>query len=177
MRMYSEQDIIDALQQAKEKVGRSPTTLEYDELDISPSSAYICRHMGWSEAKRRAGVGSLKRGPDIQKVPDELNKTQEEWENLSASWRSQLRQRLEISKRKLSEGCDRCGYDEHPKALDYHHTGDDKVESISQMLAIGYSIDDIEEEIEKCIVLCSNCHRVETDDTFDMETFNTDTPQ
>ena len=175
--MYSEQDIIDALQEAKDEVGRSPTVLEYDELDISPSSAYICRHMGWSEAKRRAGVGSLKRGPNIQEVPDEINKTQEEWENLSAQWRSHLRLRLRLSKEKVEAGCSECGYNEHPKALDYHHVEDNKVESISQMLATGHSIDDIEKEIEKCIVLCSNCHRAETDDTFDMETFNTDTPQ
>lgn len=47
--------------------------------------------------------------------------------------------------------------------LDFHHTNpDDKTLNIGAMIRdTAYSLDDIKTEIEKCIILCVNCHRVE----------------
>ena len=56
---------------------------------------------------------------------------------------------------KLQHKCCICGESE-PCCLDFHHLHDKKFE-------IGYSMDvtveNLMEEIEKCIVLCANCHR------------------
>jgi hypothetical protein len=41
--------------------------------------------------------------------------------------------------------------------LDLHHTGDDKVDSISKLPQ--HSLPKIVKEINKCVVLCANCHR------------------
>ncbi|MBS3083547.1 hypothetical protein J4423_01970 [Candidatus Pacearchaeota archaeon] len=50
----------------------------------------------------------------------------------------------------------------HPAVIDFHHKmGFKKENEISFMVANGYSIPIIEKEIEKCIVLCANCHRKE----------------
>lgn len=48
------------------------------------------------------------------------------------------------------------------RCLDFHHIQDKKIKCVSTMVNHGYSIDNIKKEIEKCIVLCSNCHRKET---------------
>jgi hypothetical protein len=54
--------------------------------------------------------------------------------------------------------CSECGED-HPATIDFHHNQGNKEQGISKMVAEGYSIEGIKKELEKCEVLCSNCHR------------------
>jgi hypothetical protein len=72
--------------------------------------------------------------------------------------RDYMRKRLAwIDAYKSERGCAFCG--EHdPTCLDFHHTGD-KEHTISHMAYKCFSIEDIMIEIEKCIVVCANCHR------------------
>jgi cytochrome c553 len=65
-----------------------------------------------------------------------------------------------VDKIKSNRGCKRCGFD-NPAALDFHHTDQNKSETISRMVRNGRSWATIESEIEKCEVLCANCHRIE----------------
>lgn len=53
--------------------------------------------------------------------------------------------------------CKKCG-ENHPATIDFHHKKD-KENQVAQMVHWGYSIDKIKNEIEKCQVLCANCHR------------------
>ena len=59
---------------------------------------------------------------------------------------------------KLSTGCQVCGYNKYAKVLDFHHTGEDKEFSIGHAITQCMKLEKIKEEIEKCIVLCRNCH-------------------
>lgn len=60
---------------------------------------------------------------------------------------------------KKSLSCERCG-DSHPACLDFHHLDpSEKDFTISMAGGQGYSKNRILNEISKCIVLCSNCHR------------------
>jgi len=94
------------------------------------------------------------------------------WEELSAYQRWYLKNRSEeidrVKKRQkntmewlkgLKENmeCFDCG-ETHPTVLDFHHQ-DEKTMGVPAMASSGYSRKRIREEIEKCIVLCSNCHR------------------
>lgn len=55
--------------------------------------------------------------------------------------------------------CSNCG-ENHIACLDFHHLDPNKKElSITAIARNTYSIKRIMEEINKCIVLCSNCHR------------------
>jgi len=56
--------------------------------------------------------------------------------------------------------CERCGFEDH-RALQFHHTDNNKVEDVATMVAHGYSRSKIKKEIEKCEVLCANCHQIE----------------
>jgi hypothetical protein len=55
--------------------------------------------------------------------------------------------------------CNRCS-ENHPACIDFHHINpNDKLDFVSIMIRKGYSKIQILEEISKCEILCSNCHR------------------
>ena len=56
--------------------------------------------------------------------------------------------------------CERCGYDKNIGALDFHHL-DPKQKEFEISKVRHKSIEDIKEELDKCILLCANCHREE----------------
>jgi hypothetical protein len=58
---------------------------------------------------------------------------------------------------KLTAGCADCGYDQHPSALDFDHLFDKRRE-IGSFSTIRSAVP----EIEKCDIVCSNCHRIRT---------------
>lgn len=54
--------------------------------------------------------------------------------------------------------CERCGYDKCPASLQFHHIDPDKKDfTISGNKRIKLT-DEIKNELDKCIVLCANCH-------------------
>ena len=60
---------------------------------------------------------------------------------------------------KSSLKCNKCE-ESHEAVLDFHHLGNESKDfNVSQAAARGLSIKKIQDEINKCIVLCSNCHR------------------
>jgi len=71
--------------------------------------------------------------------------------------KKKLKKWFEEYKKKLS--CTKCK-ENHPATIDFHHLRKKK-EGVSYMVANGYSIEKIKNEIRKCVVLCANCHRKE----------------
>lgn len=62
---------------------------------------------------------------------------------------------------KLAHPCSRCG-ESDPRCLDFHHINpDEKVKPVSK-LAANSPLSVVKEEMEKCEVICANCHRKET---------------
>ena len=60
----------------------------------------------------------------------------------------------------LGGKCIRCGYDKHPAALEFHHKNPQEKEfAIGSFANKKWEV--IQEEILKCELLCSNCHRIE----------------
>lgn len=57
--------------------------------------------------------------------------------------------------------CNRCG-EERWMCLDFHHPDPSKKDmAVAEFVKSRYRIERILEEVEKCEVLCANCHRVE----------------
>ena len=57
----------------------------------------------------------------------------------------------------LTHPCENCG-ELDPQVLEFHHVGKKDME-ITRMVTGGWSIRRIQDEINKCRVLCANCHR------------------
>jgi predicted HNH restriction endonuclease len=55
-------------------------------------------------------------------------------------------------------GCEKCGYDRCVAALEFHHKGKDKDGDLAHMIKNG-SRQKALKEVEKCVLLCANCHR------------------
>ena len=59
---------------------------------------------------------------------------------------------------KLTLKCHLCS-ESHPSTLQFHHLDPAKKEiNIGHAIKLGWSIERIQMEVSKCIVLCSNCH-------------------
>jgi len=56
--------------------------------------------------------------------------------------------------------CSSCG-ETNPILLDFDHLRDKKI-SIANAITNQWSLERIQDEIDKCQVLCSNCHRMKT---------------
>jgi hypothetical protein len=64
-----------------------------------------------------------------------------------------------ISDYKTSRGCSKCG-ENHPACLDLHHLDPtQKTIEPSHIGGRGWGMDRVQRELDKCVVLCSNCHR------------------
>lgn len=64
---------------------------------------------------------------------------------------------------KKNKPCHDCKHTFPPCVMDFDHlNGDEKIGSIAEMRIHGYSMAKILAEIEKCEVICSNCHRIRT---------------
>lgn len=66
------------------------------------------------------------------------------------------------NKIKMDRGCADCGYREHPAALEFDHLpGTEKRWTIARATFL-LPLDQLLEEIEKCEVVCANCHAIRT---------------
>ena len=64
-----------------------------------------------------------------------------------------------VNEFKSQEGCQKCG-DKRSYVLDYHHIDPQTKEAtIARITSNNNKMNDIQKEIEKCVILCANCHR------------------
>jgi len=89
----------------------------------------------------------------------------EERQNIIKNKRIKDRQEF-INNYKTDAGCAKCGYKKHPAALDFSHK-DPKEKDFNISAGRFYSLDRLIKEIEKCDILCANCHREKTADDKD----------
>ena len=66
--------------------------------------------------------------------------------------------KLFLADYKVSKGCSDCGYNKHHSALEFDHIKGQK----DMNVCFAKSITQAKNEIKKCEVVCSNCHRVRT---------------
>ncbi|MDE1830393.1 MAG: hypothetical protein KGI25_08725 [Thaumarchaeota archaeon] len=86
-------------------------------------------------------------------------KAQQHYKKYKRSYRARYTRQRADGKRFVEEtvkvtGCSKCS-EKEPVALDLHHLHDKDL-PVSQMYA--YNRERLIEEINKCIVLCKNCH-------------------
>lgn len=64
-----------------------------------------------------------------------------------------------VSQIKAEFGCAKCG-EKREYMLDFHHKNPSiKDDTIARITSNNNKMENIQKEIDKCVVLCSNCHR------------------
>lgn len=177
----SKSDCIDALQEYENLTGEKPSVRRYRDYYNNhnvnwPHDETIKYKFGlWNDAMSAAGFQTNKSSILAEQkygVPDIIDMPEEEFNNLNKGERYRKRQQAKWANRKIDIGCERCGYDENPSALEWHHINgrSDGDYSVGTLINNSYSDEKIEEELEKCELLCANCHRIETSgDIYDVD--------
>ncbi len=181
--MATKDDCLDALRTAAERLGESPSKGQYEDLGLTPSASTILRHCGgWNDAKEEAGLhtntttGSrtLPKPADVE-LPEGLV-----WEELSQDQRWNYRNREWNTERSLDrrqglrewlrgvkrdgDGCRECGGSD-ARCLDFHHRDvAEKDLDVNKTVPSGWSRERIRIEVDKCDLLCGNCHTLEHSD-------------
>jgi len=89
------------------------------------------------------------------------NKDKPEYKEYRRRIKSEYRKKIRdyVKSYKNGKVCTLCGFADY-RALQFHHTDrDNKEYSISE--AKTSSIKKLKKEIEKCILICANCHQIE----------------
>ncbi len=98
------------------------------------------RPMTWLELRRRWVANNPEKALDINR-------------------QARARQKEKVARYKEARGCADCGNSDH-RVLDLHHRdGADKEDAVSVM-RVRAAWKRVAEEMDKCDVLCANCHRI-----------------
>jgi 5-methylcytosine-specific restriction endonuclease McrA len=77
--------------------------------------------------------------------------------------RQRERKRTQTNKDNLyelkSNGCAICGYNKYNGSLDFHHVNQEDKSFFLGVRSMHRKDEEIIDEVNKCILLCSNCHR------------------
>jgi hypothetical protein len=96
---------------------------------------------------------------DCQKEYErELAKTEKSKESRNARRHALYLERKEIAVKVLGGKCIKCGYSKSLSGLTFHHRDASKKEFQISKMMIDKSMEEIMKEIEKCDLLCWNCH-------------------
>lgn len=111
----------------------------------------LCSHNACSIACRNRWF-SKERSPTWKGGPATYRSTRNSYEK-------QLRDEHKLKAiRHLGGKCSTCGYDKCPAALDFHHTNPKQKDfTLSRFSRAAWN--KLQKELEKCILLCANCHR------------------
>jgi len=159
---YDEQDCIRCLKRVAAEMGKSPTHNEWREKrkeEDLPSYGYIVKHFGsWNNAKEEANLSKNPAHSPILEKPDNVSMSDEKWQSLAGGKRTTISRKAKAIEYKLSSGCEKCGYDKHEAALEFHHPNGREGE-YKNIEAQPH--EDMLKEMEECRVLCGNCHNIE----------------
>ena len=106
--------------------------------------------------KRKAskdGLQAFCRACSNEDAKEHYNTDKQYYKDKNNKRRKEIRDYI-LSKKVKCSSCD----ETHQACLDFHHLQDKKID-ISIIQRHMWSNDKIDEEINKCVVLCANCHR------------------
>jgi YHS domain-containing protein len=123
-------------------------------LNNSRSGLYFCNRKCKEQAQKLDGGI-----PEIQPAHygDGERNRERNLRNLYATRRRNYEKRKLHFVNLLGGKCSKCGYDKNYAALAFHHLDPSKKESQIAPLQ-QHSIEWVEKEVKKCILLCHNCH-------------------
>jgi len=131
---------------------------EGDNLLVTPSGQRVCRQcmkIRWDEY-RKSEHGKEK----TKEIADRYR------ENNAEHIRERNRLRTVKCRQFIQDikkgPCSDCGNHYPPCAMDLDHVRGEKKDDLSGMCDSGYTLRALMEEVNKCELVCANCHRVRT---------------
>ena len=100
----------------------------------------------------------------MARSPEEIKKRRQEYyqrtkqQHLARAKASKLKCKVKWNEFKSNLSCSRCG-ESHPAILDFHHVVKENKQIVWDLIRNNAFNAAVKEVTEKCIVLCSNCHR------------------
>jgi hypothetical protein len=141
--------------------------IDPDHLDSGTKSGHVSRLVQLCASEARIRAELAKCVPRCARCHRLLTQSQRPsaWrsaERLPPSWRRRLDMQDRNDAIKLSLGCSDCGWSEWARGLDWDHVRGRKVSTIAILIANGRPWPEVLEEMEKCDLVCANCHRMRT---------------
>lgn len=136
-----------------------------DEFNSQRKYCLVChkeKGKKWREENRKKWLQSLKISNQKTKkngYKKRIAKTKKEWKPRAIGNQHRKKAKDFIIAIKKKSKCARCPESDF-RCLQFHHLRD-KVAGVAEMAKVGYKIETIQKEIEKCIVLCASCHAKE----------------
>ena len=133
-------------------------------------SASMCKMRATSEAKARWAATEIlpetkvRRSRAARFVNSQRDRSKKWGTSLVSNVGGRAQWRLILNTYKMALGCYDCGYRVHPLALECDHVPG-RGKKLFTIGAAGHrSLTEIIAELEKCDVVCANCHRIRTAD-------------
>ena len=97
------------------------------------------------------------------KDPDKQREYQREWQRKNYTGKfnaTTYQKRKKMVADAKSSPCAACGKSYPPVVMDLHHRDPSQKDGMVSKLLKSSSMAKLQEEIDKCVCLCSNCHRL-----------------
>ena len=142
---------------------------EISKCTVLCANCHAIRHYNMQGKKQATyeiaeGLEKLNAILDISSEKESQRNSQQSWHQRNKARRlTQIRERRAaihnyIQEIKSQLCCADCG-ERHSATLQFHHlNAEDKMFNIGDAVRNGIKLDRIKKEIEKCIILCANCH-------------------
>jgi transposase len=128
------------------------------------------KHWNIGPAAKELGIGysTLRKYINYYKIEHNSRKSKngpkfnKKAHQAAAVTRARQKKKIEALNYKGGMKCTRCGFDEQiPDVYAFHHRNpDSKDPSWGKMKTNNWSLEKIKEELDKCDVLCHNCHSI-----------------
>lgn len=129
----------------------------------SDNKTGLCaRHHSYSARARASQVAWRKRFPERSSASSRRWQQRHKDQVAAYTRNRAAEKRAFLASVKLTVGCVDCGYRGRFVALAFDHVGTDKVKDLSHM--VGFSWGKVIAELDKCEVVCHNCHAVRTEE-------------
>ena len=114
----------------------------------------VCKYCGVEQPVENFGVARVINGKSYRRLKCGTCKYARQKERIRETNRY-------LQELKKTLRCARCGFSDH-RALEFHHLDPEVKEfAIGDIARRGGSRQSLLREIDKCVVLCANCHRIE----------------
>lgn len=141
--------------------------IDPDHLDGDRKSGHVSRMVQLCASAARIRAELAKCLPRCARCHRRVTQEQRPNRNRSAqrvppSWQRIIDHQDRNDAIKLAGGCTDCGWSNWARGLDWDHVRGRKTTTIAIMIGAGRPWSEIEAEMEKCDLVCANCHRIRT---------------